>query len=140
MHPKILSFCLGTETIFNHHWSFDNNFAHEFRKSRGEYLRISQAEVPKTERNYSYVEYLRKGYESERLQESKYEKLLFIRHEEASRDYYTGKITEIRNLVQFDKKPSDLREARWDIYKISLSFAVKCKKIYERSWFTLNFH
>ena len=140
MHPKIPSFCLGTKTIFNHPWSFDQTFAYEFRKSRGEYLRVSQTEIPKREQNYNYVEYLRKSYESEEEQDSKYEKMLFLRHEEASRDYYTGKIIEIHNLVQFDQRPSDLREARWDIYKISLSFAIKCKKIYERSRFTLNIY
>ena len=135
--PKNSQFLFRNENHFNHHSFFDHNFAHEFRKSRGEYLRVSQAEIPKTERNYNYIEYLRKGYESD---EKDYEKLLFLRQEEASRDFYTSKITEIRNLVQFDQKPSDLREARWDIYKISLSFAVKCKKIYKRSRFTLNFH
>ena len=42
-------------------------------------------------------------------------------------------MTEIHNLVQFDQRPNDLREARWDIYKLSLSFEDKGKTIYERS-------
>ena len=136
----MLSFCVGTKTIFNHHWSFGHNLAHEFRQSRGEYLSVSQEELPPTDRNYNYIEYLRKSYEYERMSSEKENILSFLRHHESARDYFTGQITEIHNLVQFDQRPNDLREARWDIYKISLSFAVKCKKIYERSWFTLNFH
>ena len=119
---------------------FGHNLAHEFRKSRGEYLRISQGKLNLAERNYNYIEYLRKSYEYESFPSEKENKWSFVRHQEAIRDYYTGQITEIHNLVQFDQRPSDLREARWDIYKVSLSFAVECKKIYERARFTLNFH
>ena len=92
-----------------------------------------------TEKNYNYIEYLRKSYEYENFPPEKENKWSFLRRQEAIRDYYTGQITEIQNLVQFDQRPSDLREARWDIYKISLSFAFKCKKTYERSLFTLKF-
>ena len=106
-----------------------HNATYEFRKSRGEYLKYSQAKLPKTERNYGYVDYMRKSYESETLQDSKYNKLIFLRYQEASRDYFTGQITQINNLVQFDHRPSDLKEARWDIYKISLSFEDKGKDI-----------
>ena len=38
------------------------------------------------------------------------------------RDYFTGQITEIHHLVQLDRSPNNLQEARWDIYKISFSF------------------
>ena len=79
-----------------------------------------QEDLPKTEQNYDYIEkYYRKAYENG----SHPLGLSPLRNEEAKRDYYTGKIMEIRNLIQFDEIPSDFREARWDIYKISISFA-----------------
>ena len=53
--------------------------------------------------------------------------MICIQYDEAMRDYFTGQITEIRHLVQFDKKPSDLKEAKWDTYKISFSFDVTRK-------------
>ena len=82
----------------------------------------SQSHLPPTQRNYNFIEYTRKAYQYESSPHEKEKALKFIRFEEAVRDYYTGQITEIRNCVQFDQRPSDLREPRWDIYKISLSF------------------
>ena len=76
-----------------------------------------QDDLPKTEQNYDYIEYYRKASEGCSLGSAP------LRNEEAKRDYYTGQIMEIHNLIQFDPRPSDLREARWDIYKISISFA-----------------
>ena len=76
-----------------------------------------QDDLPKTEQNYDYIEYYRKASEGCSLGSAP------LRNEEAKRDYYTGQIMEIHNLIQFDPRPSDLREARWDIYKVSISFA-----------------
>lgn len=40
---------------------------------------------------------------------------------EARRDFYTGVIKEIKNLVQFDPTPNfHLKEAKWELYKITL--------------------
>ena len=119
--------------------SFSHNLANEFRKSRGEYLRRCQQLLPFTEKNYHFIEYLRKAYEYETNSVVKEFKLSLLRYQEAYRDYFTGKITEIHNLVQFDQRPSDLKEARWNIYKISLSFEYKCKEVREISWSTLKF-
>ena len=82
----------------------------------------SQSQLPLTQWNYDFIEYSRKAYEYESSPYAKEKSLTVLRHQEAVRDYHTGQITEIHNCVQFDQRPSDLREPRWDIYKISLSF------------------
>ena len=42
---------------------------------------------------------------------------------EALKDFYTPSMKHIKPLIQLDDKPdSNIKEARWDIYKISLSF------------------
>ena len=83
--------------------------------------------LPETEMNYSYIEYYRKSYQYEHRPYKKEETMICIQYDEAMRDYFTGQITEIRHLVQFDQKPSDLKEAKWDVYKISFSFDVTRK-------------
>ena len=81
------------------------------------YLSSIQDDLPKTEHNYDYIEYYRKASEGCSLSSS------VLQNIEAKRDYWTGQIMEMHNLTQFDQRPSDLREARWDIYKVSISFA-----------------
>lgn len=97
-------------------------FDHFRRKSRANYLVQSQNHLPPAQRNYNFIEYTRKAYEYETSPYEKEKTLTYLRLQEAVRDYNTGQITEIHNCIQFDQRPSDLRESRWDIYKISLSF------------------
>ena len=77
--------------------------------------------------NYSFIEYTRKAYQYEHRPYKKEEAMICIQYDEAMRDYFTGQITEIRHLVQFDQKPSDIKEAKWDVYKISFSFDITRK-------------
>ena len=64
------------------------------------------------------------AHEYETDPDKKERHLKLVRNSEAKRDYFTGQITEIKHLVQFDQTPRDLSEANWDIYKISFSLDV----------------
>ena len=80
-----------------------------------------------TDRNYNYIQYFRIAYENKTNPEEKKQNLLNLKYSEAFRDYFTGSIKEIKNLVQLDKNPDELKEARCEIYKVSLSFEYQCK-------------
>ena len=42
---------------------------------------------------------------------------------ELDRDFYTGSLKEIKHLIHIDKNPNfDLKSARLEIYKISITF------------------
>ena len=42
---------------------------------------------------------------------------------EALKDFYTPSMKHIKPTIQLDEKPeSNIKEPRWEIYKISLSF------------------
>lgn len=73
------------------------------------------------------IPYYQKAYEYESRPYDKDKNLKDLRQYEVMRDYVTGQITEIHHLVQFDEKPNDLKEARWDIYKVSTSLVPQCK-------------
>ena len=101
----------------------------KFQKRRGHYLRYRQQKLPGADWNYDYIEYYRKAYEYENDPDEKESSLFLVRKEEAKRDFFTGKLKEINHLVQFDQIPRDLKEAKWDIYKISISNAYISKDI-----------
>jgi len=77
--------------------------------------------------DFTYIKYMRIGYENETDPIVKRDRWLNLQYSEAFRDYNTGVIKEIKNLVQLDKKPNDLKEARCEIYKISISYEYKRK-------------
>ena len=74
---------------------------------------------------FDHIEYFQKAYTYEYDPQEKENTLVILRNAEAQRDYFTGSIVEIKPLVQYDRRPNDLKEAKWEIYKISISF--KCK-------------
>ena len=48
---------------------------------------------------------------------------VLLKDAEARRDYNKGIMMDIKHLIQLDHKPyRDLTEAKWEIYKISISF------------------
>ena len=77
--------------------------------------------------DFTYIKYMRIGHDNETDPILKRDRWLNLQYSEAFRDYNTGVIKEIKNLVQLDKKPNDLKEARCEIYKISISYEYKRK-------------
>ena len=60
--------------------------------------------------------------------EDKMELFHLIKMHEGFRDYYGSSLWQINHLIQLDPKPNlELKEPRWEIYKISLSFLTKRK-------------
>ena len=81
---------------------------------------------PWSERNYSYMDYYQKAYENEKCITRKKVALYELRLREAHRDFYTCSIRQMDNLIQIDPTPNlELKEARCEIYKISVSFKPK---------------
>ena len=77
--------------------------------------------------DYSYIEYLHKAM-ANTPKEDKMELFHLIKMHEGFRDYYSSSLWQINHLIQLDEEPNlDLKEPRWEIYKISLSFLKKCK-------------
>ena len=89
----------------------------------------AQQKFPTAERDYSGIEYYRKAVENETNPVLKETYLHSLQDVEARRDFYTGTLRPIDHLIQFDNNPNmELNEARWEIYKISISFKYKRKK------------
>ena len=97
-------------------------------KSRGRSQARKQENIPWPDRDYSYIDFFRRAYENETEPARKIGRLHVLRENEARRDFHTGSIRQINHLIQFDPKPNlELKEARQEIYKISVSFEPKCK-------------
>ena len=79
--------------------------------------------------DYSYIEYLHKAMANETDASVKMNTFHQIKLHEGCRDYYGSSLRQINHLIQLDEKPNlELKEPRWEIYKISLSFLNKCKQ------------
>ena len=86
-----------------------------------------QLDIPWPERDYTYIEYYQKYYEYE-IGLKKESALNVLREAEARRDFHTGSLRQINNLIQMDQNPNaDLKEPRWEIYKVSISFVYQGK-------------
>ena len=98
-----------------------------FLQRRGYGMRRKQDMIPFGEMDYSYIKYYRAAYENEkRNMIDKQNYLLATLEAESSRDFFTGSLRQINNLIQFDQKPNyELKEARLEVYKISVSFDCK---------------
>ena len=108
-------------------------FSFEPMQSHGFWLSQRQAKIHWTNKDYTYVDFLKKAYENATDPEKKRDKLHALRMSEALRDFHTGSLKPINNLIQFDSKPNlDLKEVRVEIYKISVSFEPKCKLVFKR--------
>lgn len=105
-----------------------------FNRSLAWHLAKRQQEsgAPPTDWNYNYIKYFRIAHENETDPKVKEQNLLNWTYSEAFRDYWSSSIKEIKNLVQLDNNPDELKEARCEIYKISLSFDYQCKLIIDQ--------
>ena len=95
-------------------------------KSYGLWWYTSQHFVPWSEKNFGYLDYYRKGYENETDPAAKDAALACLQQQEARRDFHTASMKQINHLIQFDPEPNtELREARWELYKISVPMIFK---------------
>ena len=83
-----------------------------------------QSEVPLNRWDFSFLEFFRKAVEYETDQEKKSKYLHVLRHNEANHDFWTASFKEIKPLIQFCPGPNlELKEAKVELYKISVSFS-----------------
>lgn len=83
-------------------------------------------------RDYNFIEDYRKAYTLEQgLDKRNY--FVLLKDAEARHDYDTGLMMDIKHLIQLDPTPRrDLTEAKWEIYKISISFGFHGKNFFRR--------
>ena len=101
------------------------------------YLRNLQDEFfeetsPPSEWDYSFIEYYQKAYEyasEDYPMEMKQNMFAHLRKAEARRDYYNGYIKEIQNLEQFGTSNTTLKQAKCEIYKVTIT-SFQCSKAY----------
>ena len=80
------------------------------------------------EMDHSYIEYFYKAMANEPSESLKANIFHTIKLHEADRDYHKSSLRQINHLIQLDERPNfELKEPRCEIYKISLSFLMKCK-------------
>ena len=76
-------------------------------------LKDKQEDLDPTARDYSYIEYYRRSENSENL---------YIKFHESKRDYFSASLRQVNHLVQIGKPNIELLEAKWELYKVSISF------------------
>ena len=91
-----------------------------FLNARGEGLDAKQLYTPWSEKDYSYIDCFRKAYEN--LTVKNPDHLHRLRDAEARREYWSGSLRQLNHLIQLTTPNLDLKEARCEIYKISISF------------------
>ena len=90
----------------------------------GTWLQSKQNDVLPNRRDFSYLEFIRKAVEYETDQEARSGYLDALRRNEAIQDVWTASIKEINPLIQFCPGPNlELKEAKVELYKISVSFS-----------------
>lgn len=85
------------------------------------YSKQDDAEIEPSKRNFEYIEYYRKAYELETHPGQKEFFHFEILEQEAFRDYHTETLRQIDNLIQIGKPNFELKEAKEELYKISVS-------------------
>ena len=82
------------------------------------------SDVPPNRWDFSFLELIRKAVKYETDQEVKSGYLHALRASEANHDLWTASIKEINPLIQFGPGPNlELKEAKVELYKISVSFS-----------------
>ena len=123
---------------FSSNYSRDNNlflkesvlyFLKISSKSRAEGLSQKQKNLPGPEKDYkTYIDCYRRAYENETRPTEQMRFLYRLLDTEAARDFDVGGLRQINHLIQMDPTPNlELKEARSEIYKISISFEPKSK-------------
>ena len=91
--------------------------------SYGNWLQAQQNSRLPTDWDWTFLEYQKKAIEHETDSQRLSEHLHGLRHCEATRDFWCGSVKQVNPLIQFDPEPNrELKEARVELYKISVSF------------------
>ena len=98
-------------------------------KSRASLLSAKQTHIPAAERDWSFIDLVRKAHEIEFRPERKMVFLHQLQAYEAERNFYTQSLRQIKQLIQVGPPNLDLKDARCEIYKISVSFEPKCESL-----------
>ena len=98
-------------------------------KSRAQHLEHRQTlqNIPEPDKDFNYIDFFRKAYENETQYAIKMLHLHRLRGSEAFRDFWTGSLRSVNHLIQIGSPNLELKEARCEIYKISISFEPKCE-------------
>ena len=92
-------------------------------KSHAYWLARRQQDLPLAQKDFSYIDLYQKAYKYAKFGQQKTEGLHWLREAEACRDHNTQTFKQLNHLIQIDKTPNtELKEARWEIYKISVNF------------------
>ena len=78
--------------------------------------------IPKAEVDYSYIENFRRAYNSSTDPNFKNQLLDAIESTQGGKEYHTGSMKQIDHLVQIGSPNRDINEARWDLYKVTVTF------------------
>ena len=90
----------------------------------GRWLKCKQRDVPPNRWDFSFLKFIRKAVEYEADEKVKSEYLHSLRDNEAFHNLCTASIKEIKPLIQFCPRPNlELKEAKVELYKISVSFS-----------------
>lgn len=71
--------------------------------------------------DYSYIDLYKKAFEIAESPSDKKHYYSEIAYFEAHRDYHEGSIKEFKTLKQIGAPDLELQEAKWDLFKISMS-------------------
>ena len=85
-------------------------------------LSEKQSNIPSAEMDWSFIDFFRRAHENEFRPEKKMQYLHQMLAHEAKRDFYTDSLRQIKQLIQIGPPNLELKEARCEIYKISISF------------------
>ena len=85
------------------------------------YMRISY----KKRNDYSYIDFYKKAFDNAKNLSEKKRFYSEIVYEEAHRDYHKGSIKEFKALKQIGVPDHELKEAKCELFKISMSDIVR---------------
>ena len=73
--------------------------------------------------DFSYIDYYKKAYALTTIIADKKSLSNMIVEAEALKEIRTPSLKSIKPLIQLDEKPNlEIKEPRWELYKVSLSF------------------
>ena len=75
--------------------------------------------------DYSYMDFYKKAFENAKNRSQKELYFSELVYHEAHRDYHEGSFKEFKALKQIGPPDHEVKEAKWDLFKISMSDIVR---------------
>ena len=115
---RILKYVLLLRNVHDYNWVYLRIYL-----SFGQYQKDKQQHKDLSEKDYGYIDTLRKSMISEQDPRWKEDRSNKLKLHESIRDYFTASLRPINHLIQIDQNPNlELAEPRWELYKVSISF------------------